>query len=326
MVMVALLVFGLYSYQRLAVEQLPDIDLPVVAVLVTYPGASPSRWKMTSSSRSRTRSRPSAGIDTLSSTARPNAAMIVISRPRGELGGRKAAEDVREKVASIEADLPPMPKSRRSCALTRSAMPVMSLAVRSEATGLSPAELTELADDVVVERLRNIPGVGSATLVGGVPSQLDVLVDPDRLDAFGVSMTDVLSAIGHEQCRPAGRHHHRGQRRVLHPGRRPAPGCRGLCSIIVARKGGQAVRLADVATVTARARRREEPRLHQWRARHGDRHRQKVQGANTVGVAKAIHKELDKLKAGELPDGVEIDIVRDNAVPVSSPSTPCART
>lgn len=189
----------------------------------------------------------------------------------------------------------------------------MSLAVRSDS--LSPVQLTELADDVVVERLRNVSGVGSATLVGGVPSQLDVLIDPDRLDAFGVSTSEVMSAIGQNNINlPAGTITEGNVSRAIQVEGR-LENVEDFNSIIVARKGGQAVRLADVATVTLGA--GDEKSLAFI---NGERAMAidivKVQGANTVGVAAAIHHELEKLKAKDLPAGVQVDIVRDNAVPV----------
>ncbi len=312
MVMVALLVFGLYSYQRLSVEQLPAIDLPVVAVLVSYPGASAELVENDVIKPIEDAVASISGIDTLSSTARPNAAMIVMMFDL-EVNSVAALQDVRDKVSAIEADLPDNADKPQILRFDPAAMPVMSLAVRS--SSLTPTALTELADDVVVERLRNIPGVGSATLVGGVPSQLDVLVDPDRLDAFGVTMTEVLNAIGQNNVNlPAGTVTEGNVSRSIQVEGR-LENVDDFNAIIVARKGGQAVRLADVATVSVgQADEKSLAFINGERAMAIDI--VKVQGANTVGVAAAINKELDKLKAGELPQGVEIDVVRDNAVPV----------
>src|SRR5690606_23570766 len=189
----------------------------------------------------------------------------------------------------------------------------MSLAVRSET--LSARELTQLTEDVVIDRLRNIPGVGSADLVGGVPAQLDVLVDPDRLDGFGVSMAEVMSAIGQNNINlPAGTITEDSVSRAIQVEGK-IEDVEDFRSIIVARTGGQAVRLGDVATITQGQGDEESLAFI-----NGERALAiniiKVQGANTVGVAEAVHHELAQLQESALPADVTVETVADNAVPV----------
>ncbi|KKB85103.1 nodulation protein NolG [Devosia limi DSM 17137] len=312
MVMVALMVFGVYSYQRLPIEQMPDIDLPVVAVVVSYPGASAESVENDIIKPIENAVNTISGIDTLQSTARSGQALIIMLFDM-EVNSVEAMQEVRDKMAPLEATLPQSADKPQILRFDPAAMPVISLAIRSDT--MSATDLTKLADDVVVERLRNIQGVGSVSLVGGVPTQIDVLVDPDRLDAFGVSMGEVMSAIGqNNRDLPAGTITE-GQvaRSIQIEGRLEQ--IDDFADIIVARTGGQPVRLGDVATISAGAAEDESLAfINGQRALAIDI--VKVQGANTVGVAAAVHEALDRLERDELPEGVHVDVVRDNAVPV----------
>lgn len=312
MIMVAIMVFGIYSYQRLPIEQLPDVDLPVVAVLVSYPGASAESVENDIIKPIEDSVNTISGIDSLTSTARQNQALIVIIFDM-EVNSVEVLQEVRDKMSSIEANLPQNADKPQILRFDPAASPIVSLAIRSDT--LSPTDLTKLADDVVVERLRNIQGVGSVTLVGGVPTQIDVQVDPDRLDAFGVSMSDVMTAIAqNNRDLPAGSITEGSVARSIQ-----IEGKIGniddFANIIVTRTGGQPVRLGDVATVKSGPADDESLAFI-----NGERALSidilKVQGANTVGVAHSIHQVLEGLEQNELPEGVHIDVVRDNSVTV----------
>ncbi len=314
MIMVAIMVFGIYSYQRLPIEQLPDVDLPVVAVLVSYPGASAESVENDIIKPIEDSVNTISGIDSLQSTARQNQALVVIMFDMG-VNSVEALQEVRDKMASVEADLPQNSDKPQILRFDPAAMPVVSLAVRSDT--MSPTDLTKLADDVVVERLRNIQGVGSVTLVGGVPTQIDVQVDPDRLDAFGVSMSDVMNAIAqNNRDLPAGSITEGSVARSIQIEGK-IQDIDDFDNIIVARTGGQPVRLGDVATVRSGAAEDESlAYINGERALSIDI--LKVQGANTVGVAHDIHKTLEQLEQNELPEGVHLDVVRDNSVSVEN--------
>ena len=312
MVMVALMVFGIYSYQRLPIEQLPDVDLPVVAVVVSYPGASAESVENDIIKPIEDSVNTISGIDSLTSTARQNQALVVIMFDM-EVNSVEALQEVRDKMSSIEADLPQNADKPQILRFDPAAMPIVSLAIRSDT--LSPSELTDLADDVVVDRLRNVQGVGSVTLVGGVPTQIDVQVDPDRLDAFGVSMSDVMTAIAqNNRDLPAGSITEGSVARSIQIEGK-IQDIDDFADIIVARTGGQPVRLGEVATVSSGPSDDESLAFI-----NGERALSidilKVQGANTVGVAHAIHQTLERLEQSELPAGVHIDVVRDNSVEV----------
>src|SRR5690606_981961 len=102
-----------------------------------------------------------------------------------EADSQQKAQDVRDKIDPIKAPLPDGAGDPRVLRFDPSQLPVLSLAVSSDT--LSERDLTALTEDVIARRLSNIDGVGSASVVGGVPRQLNIEIDPDRLAAFNIS-------------------------------------------------------------------------------------------------------------------------------------------
>jgi multidrug efflux pump subunit AcrB len=105
MIMVALMVIGIYSFQRLPIEQLPDVDFPVVAVVVSYPGASPEAVETNIIEPIEEAVNTISGIDSIQATARSGEAMIVLMFDLG-IDSSIAAQDVRDRIATVEALLP----------------------------------------------------------------------------------------------------------------------------------------------------------------------------------------------------------------------------
>ncbi|MFN8996234.1 MAG: efflux RND transporter permease subunit, partial [Pseudomonadota bacterium] len=98
MVMLAFLVLGLFSYQRLQVDQFPNVDFPVVVVSTEYPGASPEIVEVEVTRKIEEAVNTVAGISALSSRSYEGSAVVIVEFNL-DIDGRKAAEDVREKVA-----------------------------------------------------------------------------------------------------------------------------------------------------------------------------------------------------------------------------------
>ncbi|WP_323034474.1 efflux RND transporter permease subunit [Pararhodobacter sp.] len=312
MIMVALMVVGIYSFQRLPIEQLPDVDFPVVAVVVSYPGASPEAVENDIIIPIEDAVNTISGIDSIQSTARSGQAMIILMFDLG-IDSASAAQDVRDRIATIEATLPDAADTPMLFKFDPSELPVLSLAVSAE--GMSLRDLTALTEDVIEPRLSIIPGVGRATVVGGVPRQLNVEINPDRLTAFGVGVGEVTSAIRAEnQNMPAGDIEQGLIVQTLQIEGRIEQS-EDFLDIIVSRTGGQPVRLRDVAQlVDGEAEPTSLALLDGEQALAVDV--VKTQGANTVAVADAIRHAIAELMADDLPEGVTIEVVRDNALPV----------
>jgi HAE1 family hydrophobic/amphiphilic exporter-1 len=312
MVMIAMVVIGAFSYMRLPVEQLPDVDFPVVAVVTSYPGASPEAVESDIVEPIEDVVSTLAGIDSIESTARTGSAMVLIIFDL-EVNSSDAAQEVRDKVAQIRALLPDNADDPQILRFDPTELPVMSVGISSER--LDIGALTEITEDVIAKRLANIRGVGRASVVGGRPSEVQVDVDPDRLTALAVGVTEVTGALATEnQDLPAGTiTDERESTSVQVEGRFET--LREFQDVIVTRRGGQPIRLGDIASVQARlAERTSVAMLDGEDALAIDV--VKTQGANTVAVAEDIEAVVAEMNDDDALADIKIEILRNNAEPV----------
>ncbi len=312
MVMVALMVIGSYSFMRLPIEQLPDVDFPVVAVVVSYPGAAPEAVESDIVKPIEESVNTISGIDYIESTSRAGEAMVILFFEM-DVDSSVAMQDVRDKMGALSGQFPSNANDPLLFKFDPSELPVISLAVSSDTMSLR--DLTALTEDVIEPRFSSIQGVGRASVVGGIPRQLNVLIDPDRLTAFGVGVAEITAALRQEnQDLPAGAIQQGLEKQSIQVEGRIVNAADFL-DIIVARRGGQPVRLRDVATlVDGEAEANSIALLDGESALAVDV--VKTQGANTVEVATKIRAAAVALMENELPDGVIVEVVRDNAKPV----------
>ena len=163
MVMLAFVVLGLFSYQRLAVDQFPNIDFPTVVVVMDYPGASPEIVEAEVTKKIEEAVNTVAGINSLYSRSYEGTSVVIVEFNL-DVDGRKAADDVREKVSLIRPLLRDEVKEPRISRFDPQSVPIFNVAVLSEDGKRGTQELTTWATQVLQKKLENVRGVGS---VGG---------------------------------------------------------------------------------------------------------------------------------------------------------------
>jgi len=313
MVMLAFVVLGLFSYQRLAVDQFPNIDFPTVVVQMDYPGASPEIVESEVTKKIEEAVNTVAGINSLYSRSYEGTAVVVVEFNL-DVDGRKAADDVREKVALIRPNLRDEVKEPRISRFDPASQPIFNVAVLSTDGQRSPQELTTWATQVLQKRLENVRGVGAVSVIGGVEREINVYVRPAALDALGLSVDQVVAAVKSEnQELPMGSIRTREQERVVQVNarlKRPED----FREIIVARRGpngGAAVKLWQVADVVDGPQEIESLALY-----NGQRtvllSVQKSQGENTIEVVDGLNKALAD-SAALTPPGIRVEVNRDSS-------------
>jgi HAE1 family hydrophobic/amphiphilic exporter-1 len=315
MVMLALVVLGIFSFQRLQVDQFPNIDFPVVVVIADYPGASPEIVESEVSKKIEEGVNSIAGINALTSRSYEGQSVVVIEFGL-HIDGRKAADDVREKVAAVRPNLRTEVKEPRVLRFDPSARAIWSVAVLpdpSAASGKVPSavELTNWADQVFKKRLENVRGVGSVNLVGGTKREINIYLNPQAMEAFGIGAEQVVSAVRSEnQDVPVGTIHSSEQERVIQIDARMARP-EDFGRIIVARKNGAAVRVDQIAQVVDGAQELENLALY-----NGQRtlllNVQKSQDENTIAVVDNLQKTLAAMQL-HLPPGVRLEPITDGS-------------
>ncbi len=308
MMMAALMVLGLFSYQRLSVDQFPDVTFPVVVVTTGYPGASPETVEADISRKMEEVINTISGIKTLSSRSYEGLSVVVAEFDLS-VNPVQATNDVREKVAVVKATLRKEVREPRITRFNPDDLPILSVAVRSQGRGL--AELTTLTDQVIKKRIEKARGVGQITMVGGVKREIQIFLKPTEMESLGVGVDQVINAIRSEnQELPAGAITSReGERLVQVQGRIIRPD--QFRRIVVARRGGQPVHLSQIASVVDGQEEEETAALV-----NGQRVISldivKAQGANTIQVVDGVNEVLATL-GGELPADVKLEVVRDTA-------------
>ncbi len=313
MVMLALVVLGLFSYQRLKVDQFPEIDFPTVVVQIDYPGASPEIVEAEVTRKVEEVVNTIAGINQLYSRSYEGSSVVIVQFNL-DVVGRKAADDVREKLALVKTSFRTEVKEPRVSRFDPASRPIFSLALTSPDHSVGVQSLTTYADQVVKKRLENVRGVGAVTLVGGLKREINVYLKPQAMEAFGVGVDAVLAAVRSEnQDLPAGAlRSNELERSVQILGRVREPG--DLLAIVVARRNGQPVRLGQVAEVVDGPEELESLALYNGQ-RMTALEVQKSQGENTIEVVDGLQQAVQQLKPG-LPPGMALDVVRDGSRPI----------
>src|SRR5574340_580742 len=202
MMMAALAVLGIVSYSQLQVDMFPKVEIPVVTVTTIYPGAGPETVEREVSKKIEEAINTVEGVKHIESISQEGLSNLVIEFQL-EVSAVAASEDVRGKTAGIRGDLPREIEEPIVQRIDFGLMPILSVGVN--APGLGPQAATNFAEKVVKRRLENVRGVGSVALVGESTREIQVVVDRLRLEAYHVSLAEVVSALQRENVDvPAG--------------------------------------------------------------------------------------------------------------------------
>ncbi len=304
--MLALVTLGLFSYRRLAIDLMPDVEIPVLSIITVYPGAAPETVEREVTKRIEEAVNPIPGVKHVASTSREGLSSVIVEFNL-EVKINEASSDARAKINGISNDLPRGIQEPVIQKLDFAAMPIVSIAVRSDT--LSPRDLTTLVDRKVKRRLENIPGVGKAKLVGDSTREVSVELDSAKLQGLGMGVDEVVLGLQTENVNtPLGRLT-RGTTEVpLRVSGKPKD-VDEYPSMVIGRRGAHPIALSEVATVVDGI---EEQRslalVNGTPAVAVDILKQSK--ANTVEVVDNVKKAVEKLQA-EMPAGTEIQLVRD---------------
>jgi HAE1 family hydrophobic/amphiphilic exporter-1 len=247
------------------------------------------------------------GIEQLRSISFSGAS-IVIATFRLERDIEAAAQDVRDRVATVVRDLPREAEPPVISKFDNDQTPVLTLALTGD---LPIRELTELAEHLLKVQLERASGVGEVEVDGGLERAINVWLDADRLAAYGLAATAVRDAIVRQNAeRPGGNVTGGPRELVLRTlGRLEDP--RAFADIVVADRGGTPVRVRDVGRAEDGTKEvRSIARLDGVPAVTLEVRRQS--GANTVSVIDEVKARLPDLEA-QLPPGVRLEVIRDQS-------------
>ena len=309
--MVALVVFGLFALFKLKTDEFPDIAPPVVVVGIPYPGASPEGVEKEILDPIEEQINSISGVKHVSGKAYDGFGQVIVefefSKDLAE-----ATQDLRDAISAKRADLPTEMKEPIIKKFNDTDRPIVSLALTSST--LSQAELTRLADPTITRELRSINGVAEVTVSGKLVRELTVELDPTRLQANGVSVSQVVQALmAQNLAAPVGRvTGDMDERSIRLRGR--LDNAQEFAQLVVADRGGVLTRLGDVAQIRDGT---EEPRtlaLYNGGQSVGIDIK-KSKGKSTTEVSDMIRARVATIEK-TLPKGTTIALVKDSGTRV----------
>jgi HAE1 family hydrophobic/amphiphilic exporter-1 len=307
MMILALVVLGLFSYVKLNIDQFPDVDFPYVTATTVLPGAGPEQIETDLTKKIEDAVNTIAGVDHIQSISQEGVSIVIIQF-KLEVKGQQAAQEVREKIAAIRADLPTDIKDPVIQRIDPASTPIFTLTISGER---SDKEMTTFTKDVIKKRLENVSGVGRVDLIGGAEREIQIVVDGARLQAYNLSIQDVIQSVGMANVEiPAG-NLDQGTRQILLRTMGKYTNVGDFGGVIVATPGGKVVHLSDVAAVQDGVKEQESLSRVNGKTAVG-LSILKQSGSNTVRVAEAINKQIDRIRK-ELPADVHITVARDNS-------------
>jgi hydrophobe/amphiphile efflux-1 (HAE1) family protein len=307
-IVLVLVVVGVLGYTRLPVDRFPKVDFPSVLITTRLPGATPKEIETEVTDRIEEAVNTVSGIDQLRSTSSDNISQVLVAFVL-EKNIDVAAQEVRDRVNRILSILPDDADTPIVEKLDPDATPILSIGI---VANKPTREITEYADKILRRKLESVPGVGQVTLLGGQKRQINIWVDPIKLQSFGLTALDVQRTLAVQNIQiPAGTVKNAANEQGLRIVGK-AEQVSDIGQMIIRESKGGLVRLGDVARIEDSA---EE--LQTVARLNGvptvTLSLRKQSGENTIAVVDAVSERLEDLRAF-LPKGYEIRIVRDNSL------------
>jgi HAE1 family hydrophobic/amphiphilic exporter-1 len=301
----ALTVVGAFSFSRLGLDRFPKVDFPTVVVTTRLPGAAPEEVETEITDTIEEAVNTISGIDELRSTSSEGVSLVIVSFLL-EKDADVASQEVRDRVNRV---LPLLPRGIDQPTVEKfdpDSSPVMTLAVSAE----KPIrDITEYADKTLRRQLESVNGVGQVVVVGGRQRQINITLDPARLQGHNLTVNDVSRALQAQNAEIPGGRVEAGATQMTLRTRGRVRTVQEFGDVVLGERDGHPILLRDVATVedgmadaTTRANVSGRPTVLLSIRRQS--------GVNTVQMVDAVRERLADIKA-VTPPGYEVVVVRD---------------
>ncbi len=312
MMTAALIVLGAFSYRDLGLDLMPKTDVPVVTINISLPGASAEEIETQITKRVEEAVNTISGIDELRATSDQGSSRVTVTFFI-ERDIESATQDVRDKVAGIVRLFPRDTEAAQIQKIDPDAAPVYTFGMYGPR---SPKELTEIAEKQVKQNLETLPGVGSVNMSGGRKREIQLLLNPDRLNAYGLTVDQVRAAVERQNVEIPGGSFVTGAAEVALRTMGRIHDVEDFNRIVLTYKDGAAVTFGDVGRVQDTV---EEVRGATRLAIGGKSQPTifitvgKQSGSNTVAVVDRIKERLAQIQR-TLPPDLAINMGNDQSL------------
>lgn len=307
LVFIAFAIFGIFSFMKTSIAQLPDFDANVLLVMSSYPGASAADIETNLTKVLENGLNGVSDLKDMTSKSKENISIITLEFNYG-VDIEEATNNVRDKLDMINSSLPDQASTPVIFKFSMDDMPILILSATADE---SLPGLDKILDDKVTTPLSRVKGVGTVSVSGAPTREIQVYCDPNKLQAYGLSIGTVSNIIAYENRNiPSGSIDIGSESfslRIQKEFKDPSE----LLDVVLAYKDGNAVYLRDVATVIDGQQEKEQEAVTNGR-RSAQIVIQKQTGANTVDVIKGVFKEMKTIEP-TLPSDIHIETVIDSS-------------
>src|SRR5262245_1738531 len=241
----SLTIVGAFAFTQLGVDRFPKVDFPTIVVTTRLPGAAPEEVETEITDKVEEAVNTISAIDELRSTSSEGVSQVIISFLL-EKDADIAAQEVRDRVNRV---LPLLPKTIQQPTVEKfdpDAAPVLTLAVSAK----KPVrDITEYADKTLRRQLESVSGVGQVVVVGGRQRQINITLDPARLQGHNLTVTDVSRALQAQNAEIPGGRVEAGSTQMTLRTRGRVQTVAEFGDVVVRERDGHPILLRDVATI-----------------------------------------------------------------------------
>ena len=307
LVFIAFAIFGIFSFMKTSIAQFPDFDANVILVMSSYPGASAADIETNLTKVLENGLNGVSDLKDMTSKSKENISIITLEFNYG-VDIEEATNNVRDKLDMISSTLPDQASTPVIFKFSADDMPILILSATADE---SLPGLDKILDDKVTTPLSRVKGVGTVSVSGAPTREIQVYCDPDKMQAYGLSIAAVSNIIAAENRNiPSGSIDIGSETfslRIQKEFKDPSE----LMNIVLAYRDGNAVYLRDVATVNDGQEEKEQQAVTNGR-RSAQIVIQKQTGANTVDVINGVFKEMKNIEP-TLPSDIQIETVIDSS-------------
>ena len=303
----AIALFGIFSFSKLPIDLMPDIETNTIMVFTYYNGASAEDIENNVSRPLENTLNSVEHLKHITSNSRENVSVITLEFEFG-YDIDDLTNDVRDKLDMVSSALPDDANNPIIFKFSTDMMPIMMLSVKAEE---SQAALYKILDDNVVNPLARIDGVGTVSVSGAPEREINVYMDPVKMEAYNIPVESVSAAIGAENRNIPGGTFDIGNNTYSLRVEGEFDDPREMYDIVVGNYNGVNIYLKDIATIHDGVQERAQETYTD-----GQQGAmiviQKQTGGNTVAIANAIREKLPELQK-RLPSDVKIDVIVDSS-------------
>ena len=312
LVFIGVVIFGLFSLSRLAIDLYPDIEMNQIMVITSYSGANSSDIEENITRVLEDGLNTVSDLKEISSVSQDNISIVTIEFEWGtDLD--IATNDVRDKLDMVTNYLPDGAEKPMIFKFSTDMIPVLILSATADE---SRQALYKILDDKIGNPLNRINGVGAVSITGAPKRQVQVNVDPQKIEAFGLSVEQIGGVIAQENRNMPGGNIDIGSDTYSIRVEGEFSDSDQIKDLVIGSIGGRSIYIRDVATVKDTL---QERMQETYITNESSNIRsgatiiiQKQSGSNTVEIASKILEELPKLQS-ELPNDIKIGVIMDSS-------------